>query len=78
MTATYWQTLDIATSECHRLHLYNLTMAGLSPRAEMHQFSLFCFASAKRFFLKGMDFEEKKQGAERYGIENKYKSKLFR
>ena len=29
------------------------------------------------YFFKGMDFEEKKHGAERYGIENKYKYKLF-
>lgn len=35
------------------------------------------FIFHQKGFFKGMVFEEKTHGAERYGIENKYKCKLF-
>ena len=44
----------------------------------LHVCTFFCKHTLQQiYFFKGMDFEDKKHGAERYGIENKYKCKLF-
>ena len=58
----------VSPSICHE---------AMGPDAMILVFCFKCILLQQIYFYKGMGFEEKKHGAERYGIENKCRCKLF-